>query len=231
MPLHFTLLFPYGTYGYDMEVKHADNDRKRVTPREYFTFHLNIRNGENMNYLFKACRLFQEWLCLAWFHIENQRLQYQRQNQKSLRADTYRTVRELTEQRQREVTPRQDGLYPDDHQRASIGRQILSSSFSGGPRWYNAKLQDALAIVREFHKPDYFITMTTNPHWPEIRQQLLDGQEAYDRPDIVARVFHLKKDQLIKDLTTGGLFGNVVAHMHVVEFQKRGLPHIHDSPG
>jgi hypothetical protein len=28
--------------------------------------------------------------------------------------------------------------------------------------------QDALAIVREFGKPDYFITFTANPAWPEI---------------------------------------------------------------
>ena len=31
----------------------------------------------------------------------------------------------------------------------------------------------------------------------------------------------------MQDLKTGGVLGKVVAHMHVVEFQKRGLPHIH----
>ena len=41
------------------------------------------------------------------------------------------------------------------------------------------------------------------------------------------RVFKLKKDQLMQDIKTGGVLGKVVAHMHVVEFQKRGLPHIH----
>ena len=184
-------------------------------------------NGENLDYMFKAGRLFQEWLCMAWFHIENQRLQYQRQNQKTLRADTYKTIRELTDQRQRELAPRGDGLFPDDHQQARIGRKILSSSFQGSPRWYNAKFQDAMAIVREYHKPDFFITMTTNPKWPEITQHLLNGQEPQDRPDIVARVFRLKKDQLLKDIITGGLFGNVMADMHVIEFQKRGLPHAH----
>ena len=84
-----------------------------------------------------------------------------------------------------------------------------------------------MAICREFHKPDYFITMTSNPNWPEIKAQLREGQSAQDRPDIVARVFKQKKDQLMQDLISGEALGKVVAHMHVVEFQKRGLPHAH----
>ena len=84
-----------------------------------------------------------------------------------------------------------------------------------------------MAIVREFHKPDFFITMTCNPHWPEIKEKLLNGQTAQDRPDLVARAFKLKSDQLMNDLTHGGLLGKVVAHMQVIEFQKRGLPHKH----
>ena len=69
--------------------------------------------------------------------------------------------------------------------------------------------------------------MTCNPHWPEIQCRLKEGQTAQDRPDLVARVFKQKKDQLMQDLKTGGVIGKVVAHMHVVEFQKRGLPHAH----
>ena len=30
-----------------------------------------------------------------------------------------------------------------------VGRKILSGSFTGGPRWYNKKLQDAIAILRK----------------------------------------------------------------------------------
>ena len=44
---------------------------------------------------------------------------------------------------------------------------------------------------------------------------------------IFARVFKLKKDQLMQDIKAGFVLGKVVAHMHVVEFQKRGLPHVH----
>ena len=84
-----------------------------------------------------------------------------------------------------------------------------------------------MAIVREYHKPDFFITMTFNPKWPKIISGLKKGQTAQDRPDLVARVFKQKKDQLMQDLKSGHIFGKVVAHMNVIEFQKRGLPHAH----
>ena len=224
MPLHFTLLFPHGTYGWDLTVKHTDGKR-RVTTREFYVFHLNVRDIQE-DFIHLAGRLFQEWICLAWVAVENQKLLFQRKNQKALRADSYINIREATELLRNELTPRSDGMYRDDHQRPPIGRKILSSSYSGSPRWYNAKFQDGMAICREYHKPDFFITMTCNPHWPEIQEQLKEGQTAQDRPDIVARVFRLKKDQLLQDIK-GGVLGKVVAHMHVVEFQKRGLPHAH----
>ena len=66
--------------------------------------------------------------------------------------------------------------------------------------------QNSMAICRAFRKPDIFLTMTANPKWPEILEQLLwkaqplaganyqrRQQTASDRPDIVARVFELKK--------------------------------------
>ena len=198
MPMHFTLLFPYGTHGWDQDAKQAAGKR-RITTREFYAFHLNIRECENGNYLHTARRLFQEWICMAWVAVKDQRLNYQSQNQKALRADKYINVREATEERL--LAPREDALYNDDHQRPATGRKILASSFTGSPRWYNAKFQDGMAICRKYHKPDFFITMTCNPNWPEIKAELMEGQTPQDRPDITARVFKLKKDQLINDLT------------------------------
>ena len=223
MPLHFTLLFPYGTHGWDPETRQSNN--RKVTTREFYVFHLNVRDVDNRNYLHYATRLFQEWICMAWVAVEDQRLNYQNQNQKALRADSYINVREAVEERMR--APRADALYNDDHQRPPTGRKILASSHTGSPRWYNAKFQNGMAICRKFHKPDFFITATCNPKWPEITSELLEGQKPQDRPELVARVFKLKINQLMNDLVHGGVLGKVVAYMYVVEFQKRGLPHIH----
>ncbi|POM78193.1 Helitron helicase-like protein, partial [Phytophthora palmivora] len=85
---------------------------------------------------------------------------------------------------------------------------------------------DAMAIVRETGAPNLFITMTCNPNWPEIKENLRPGEKASDRPDVVARVFMQKLKTLNKDLDEG-LLGVVAARIHVVEYQKRGLPHAH----
>ncbi len=83
-----------------------------------------------------------------------------------------------------------------------------------------------MAIVRVKGKADYFITMTCNPKWPEISRELLEGYRAEDRPDIVARVFNQKVRALLEDIKKGVL-GRLDAYTYTVEFQKRGLPHIH----
>ncbi|KAK9822437.1 hypothetical protein WJX74_008545 [Apatococcus lobatus] len=94
-----------------------------------------------------------------------------------------------------------DAVATDSNDARAIGKRVvLPSSFIGSPRY-----MDAMAIVREHGKPDLFVTMTCNPKWPEITHELEPGQQASDRPDLTARVFKI----------------------HVIEFQKRGLPHAH----
>ena len=46
--------------------------------------------------------------------------------------------------------------------------------------------------------PDLLITTTTNPDWPEIKDNLLPGQDPQDCPDMVAHVFRLKALKLVK---------------------------------
>ncbi|OWY90444.1 Helitron helicase, partial [Phytophthora megakarya] len=105
-------------------------------------------------------------------------------------------------------------------------RVILPSSFTDGPRQMYKSYQDSMAIVREFGKPDIFLTMTCNPEWKEIRDQIAEHQNPPDRPDIVARVWNQKLRALLHDLDEGVL-GRILARIYVVEFQKRGLPHAH----
>lgn len=88
-------------------------------------------------------------------------------------------------------------------------------------------VQDAMACCRVKGKPTLFITMTTNPEWDEIKENLLPGQTAVNRPDITSRVFAGKLQSLLNDLDKGEFFGAVDAMVHVVEYQKRGLPHAH----
>ena len=91
----------------------------------------------------------------------------------------------------------------------------------------NQRYNDAMAIVAKHGHPDLFITFTCNPSWPEIQDNLNRGEEASDRPDLVARVFKLKLNSLIDDITKYNALGRSVAHVYTIEFQKRGLPHCH----
>ena len=77
---------------------------------------------------------------------------------------------------------------------------------------------DAMALVRKYGKLDIFLTMTCNPNWDEITQNLYPGQSAQDRPDLVMRVFRAKLEELMHLLFKKHILGKVKAHVYVVEF-------------
>ena len=84
-----------------------------------------------------------------------------------------------------------------------------------------------MAITRHNHHPNIFLTMTANPKWCEITYALLPHQIHTDRPDLIARVFELKRKYLMKEIGKNIVFGKKVAHVFIIEYQKRGLPHMH----
>ncbi|XP_076951018.1 uncharacterized protein LOC143624180 [Bidens hawaiensis] len=76
--------------------------------------------------------------------------------------------------------------------------------------------------------PDFFLTITCNPGWPEVKRFLKDTNlNSEDRPDILCRIFKMKLDSMIKLLKDKALFGKIKAAVYTIEFQKRGLPHAH----
>ena len=150
--------------------------------------------------------------------MEESRLFWLRNNQRTLRAEVYQVLADMIEAR--------DGN--ERHMGINAGqRVILPSSFTGGPRYMMQLYQDAMAIVRSKGKPDLFITFTCNPQWKEIQNALLPGQRASDRPDLTSRVFYQKFKGMMHLILKGAVFGDVVGHVSVIEFQKRGLPHAH----
>ncbi|XP_046452737.1 uncharacterized protein LOC124200510 [Daphnia pulex] len=106
--------------------------------------------------------------------------------------------------------------------------EFYSSQLSiRSPRAMKQGYQDAMAICSRFGKPTYFLTFTCNPKWQEITERIESYQVVANRPDVVARVYQLKLKELIKDIQEKQILGVVVARIHVIEFQKRGLPHCH----
>ncbi|KAK3888552.1 hypothetical protein Pcinc_007404 [Petrolisthes cinctipes] len=89
------------------------------------------------------------------------------------------------------------------------------------------RIQDARTYVRQYGRPDLFITFTCNPKWPEITEAILPGQKANQRHDITARVFRLKMGKVMALLTKQDIFGPVRCFMYSIKWQKRDLPHAH----
>jgi hypothetical protein len=214
-PLYFVLLHPTGHPGWRLGLQQSNG--RRLTGDKYYGYLLFERASHSTSH-FHASRLFQEYCCLMFAKTENQRLQWQKFNQKTLRADLYQNV--------------MDHLHKDDAGAADgqhhLGKRvILSPTFVGSPRYLHQRYQDAMAVVRKYRKPDLFITFTCNPEWTEITNALTSPQTYRDRPDLVARVFKLKLRAFCDELNKDGIFGRRIAHFMVVEFQKRGLPHAH----
>ena len=69
--------------------------------------------------------------------------------------------------------------------------KLLPASFHGSPLKRKQDTEDALAIVNRRGRPQLFITITCNPEWPEIVENLLPGQKAADRPYLCLSLIHI----------------------------------------
>uniref|UniRef100_H3G691 Helitron helicase-like domain-containing protein n=1 Tax=Phytophthora ramorum TaxID=164328 RepID=H3G691_PHYRM len=179
--------------------------------------------------LHQGGRLFQQWCVDQRAKCEQEQLRWVASHQKQIRADQYRGLQDaLLNEGDGTLVHPDRGRGGDTHFLNQVGRRvILPSSHMGSPRAMYQSYQDSMAIVREFDKPDVFMTTTCSPTWEEIVEALgSDQQNAQDRPDIVARVWQQKLQAQLKDLSEGVL-GRMEARIYVVEFQKRGLPHTH----
>ena len=216
-PMVYPIFFPRGDGGWHIGIPHvrerATARRNNCTMLQYYTYRLAIR--EHFCPIHYGKKLFQQYVVDAYCKVEGQRLDYIKKNQGALRVDRYQGLMD-------HLNSRADarGLQP--------GRMvILPSSFPGSPRAMHQHYQDAMAMISKYGKPDLFLTFTCNPKWAEITENLRPGEKAFERPDLVSRVFNMKLKELLKDINERGVLGKTVSHVYVIEFQKRSLPHCH----
>ena len=106
--------------------------------------------------------------------VESERLAFLRHNQKQIRAEEYKVLKDAMEV---------DGN-PDNHGKLTI----LPSNFTGGPRYMHQKTQDAMVYVRNYGRPHLFITFgfSIHEHYPLVVQlavHLENAQRVYFNPD------------------------------------------------
>lgn len=216
-PLQYPLIFWQGEDGYHFQIKQinpasGEPTTKKVSAMDFYAYRIMAR-ANKINYLLLCRKLFQQFLVDMYAKVESERLLFIRLNQKKLRTEEYIHLRDA-------VT--------NDGNVADIGQMvILPATYMGSPRHMQEYAQDALTYVRKYGRPDLFITFTCNPTWNEITSELLPGQNATDRPDIISRVFKEKLKAFMNVITDGQIFGEVRCRVISIEWQKRGLPHAH----
>jgi hypothetical protein len=168
----YPILFPNGEKGWDEEMKSEKQAiRNRITLLQFYSYRLAIR--DEFNPILNAGKLSQQYIVDAYVKIEGNRLNYIRMNQQNLRIENYRGLMDHVHN----MTETED---------LKAGKMfILASSFSGSPRAMQQNNQNAMSIVRKNGKPDLFITMTCNPEWPEIKENLKPWQRSEYRPDLI----------------------------------------------
>ena len=216
-PLAYPLLFPYGDLGWGTGQQYncdlVEFLRYRLLmPEQGLEVVTQTDQRITANRFQLLSRIAQVYLVDTTSRVEDIRLDYIRAHQnRFLQADE-----------------EDDNNHNEGDDRPN--RTFLPASYTGSVRHLKKLAANALALVAARGKPSLFITLTCNPKWPEIERELLDGQTAFDRPDITCRVFHAKLEIILKLIRQGDIFGpnhSVGYEMRVIEFQFRGLPHAH----
>jgi hypothetical protein len=211
-PLAYPLLFPLGSSGWSegLQVSNLDHSNiRRITLTEWGRFYLMHRDRPTH---WQRCeRLALEFYCDIWAQVE------------ARQAHFHRSPAQQAKYRGARVAAFEDQIGAGVPA-AEIGTAVvrLPSSFVGSARYYQQLYLDAMALPRHFGKPDLFITMTSNPKWPEVQRSLPPNSHWTHHLDIVTRVFILKLRQLIKDIVKHQIFGRVRAYVFRVEWQARG---------
>ncbi|XP_063800227.1 uncharacterized protein LOC134968624 [Pseudophryne corroboree] len=219
-PMTYALLFPYGEPGWQPNWHCASYNGAQLNPKRTYVTMLQYKAAltairDEFSPIMYAGKLTLQWLVDSYLQVEANRLNYIRHNQKRLRTEQYQGLADHV-------------ANMADHNHIAAGVPIiLPSTFEGSPRHMRERCCDAMSIFAKWGAPDVFVTFTANPTWPEIMDNLRPGEHTSDRPDLVARVFKIKLDALIDDLTKHSLFGQAQAFVYTIEFQKRGLPHAH----
>jgi hypothetical protein len=173
-PMVYPLFYPYGKGGWNMNLMkknvsiqnvsirndddNNDNENidnyeissKRITRNAYIKYKISIRSDE-FNPFLHGRRLYQQWIVDNYVKVEKDRIQWCKNNQKQLRADSYQGLIDYMNN-------------TADDMNCQVGKMvILPSTFLGSPRYIMQNYQDTMWIVRVTGKPDLFITMTCNP--------------------------------------------------------------------
>ena len=171
--IRYLFFFPDGGEGWHPAQRNINGGK--ISLSKYYKFLLHERPEQNHritgNSILQGQKLMMEFVVMAYIREQEQNLRLVRQNQKKLRAETYKSLCEHVE--------------AGNEQGKNHGRRvILPKSFYGSVRWYQQKNYESLAIARTRGKPHLFITTTCNPNHPSVLKVIPCGVSLANRPDM-----------------------------------------------
>jgi hypothetical protein len=233
-PLQFPLLFPHAEAGWWQERGGKQAPCTLSTKGTRLSMHAYYRSRIlRPSHFHQLSSLFQEYILDGYSRWQEKTLHFLRSSamQTKFRVAPRASFARAASNSAQKSSAAHPGVGSPSHEgMKQYGSTFLPASVPGSPACQRALVEDGLAVVRRHGMPTLFITITCNPYWPEIMEALHPGQSAFDRPDIVARVFQLKLRILTDGLRDGSYFGvdrRCSYYIRVTEFQKRGLPHAH----
>lgn len=210
MALQYPLLFPYGERGFQIGVSYrgvtSDGKKKRtkMTMQDYYCHAFHYRRNQPNPFLCYGSLSTQAKID-ARASIDENRLWYVINNQNKLRVESLQGIVDAVGR----------GCVDGN----DIGKKtVLPASHTGGRHYMIQNYHDAIALCRVFGLPDFFVTFTSNPKWPEISEAIAfePGQKPTDRADIVVRVYNMKLEELLHDIRDGSVFGPISAAAQVM---------------
>lgn len=147
--------------------------RVRITVREFFCYILMLRTA--FSPLLSAGKLTQQFIIHAYARAQDNTFEYlqSERGQAQIRAETYGALKDFVDRKK---------VFQPDIPGKLI---VMPNDIIGSSQYMKNRYQDALSIVAKYGKPTFFVTMTCNPMWDEIKSTIPKGANPIDHPGIV----------------------------------------------
>ena len=229
-PMLDVMLYPlvhlHGEESFLDALPRSDHDESRSdayvgTLRQYYAARLMVREGHpaGNGVLFQCRALFQQWLCDAALKIMDSNLRYIESHQEEMTACQYDSLQRFVESEAERAGKRPGRVV------------ILPKSQQMSERRMYSNYLNAVRISMEFGPPTWFLTLTCNPSWEEIKECLrvrsLPADQYMHAADVVVRNYLARCNVLLSDVVHNSVLGQTRAYVGVHEFTTTGLPHFH----
>lgn len=214
----FPWLYPYGRASL-----HADRPL-RITDTQYFQSRIYNRDSR--------------WRCdIPYLMVALNILEYERLcSSVQIYMRTCKTIssRPLTGESQ--LLPYSAGELLNINTNSDIQSQsyMFTKSIRGTAAYWRDVLHKLLAMIQSLGPPDFFLTLSCNDNWPELKEALQQDSQSgtstiQNNPFVAAFAFQRRWQGLLTYVlkSPNSPLGNLKDFFIRVEFQNRGSPHLH----